>query len=214
MSNIRKGLRGLYAITPDEGDDARLESLVSQILHARPALLQYRNKPAGVAQKRRQADRLAALCRAADVPLIINDDPRLARDCGAQGVHLGGDDGSVTAARALLGDSAIIGVSCYASLALAEQAQRDGASYVAFGSVFGSLTKPDAPRAGFDVLMQACRSLSLPVCAIGGIDRGNAPPLIDAGVDLLAVISDVFGSDDPAAAARELQQLFNNRTSR
>lgn len=213
MSAQGRSLRGLYAITPDEADDARLESLVRAVLRARPALLQYRSKQVAAAQRRRQAGRLAAMCRAANVPLIINDDPVLARDCGAQGVHLGGDDGSVEAARALLGESAIIGVSCYASLSLAEQAQRDGASYVAFGSVFGSPTKPDAPRASPELLADACRSLSLPVCAIGGVDRANASTLLDLGVDLLAVITDVFGSDDPEAAARDLQQRFDRPAS-
>ncbi len=208
MTEARAVLRrGLYAITPDEPCTETLLAKVEAVLQASPVLLQYRNKSASTTLRRAQAEALNERCRRAHVPLIINDDAELAGQVGAAGVHLGASDGRWQAARALLGDQAIIGVSCYADLPLARQAQAFGADYVAFGSVFASTTKPDAPRASLALLNAAAGELALPVCAIGGIDRRNAVSLINVGVDLLAVISDLFAVTDSAQAAREWRQL-------
>lgn len=208
MPSIFSGRRrGLYLITPDDDDDARLLDRVAAALRARPALLQYRNKSLSPARKHNQAHAIAALCRKHAVPLIVNDDPDLALAIGAQGVHLGRTDVPLAEARALLGVQAIIGVSCAADLEQARRAAVQGADYLAFGAFFPTARKPQAPRATPELLARAA-ALGLPRVAIGGIDHTNAADLIAAGADLIAVIGAVFDSDDPYAAATRLQSLF------
>lgn len=199
--------RGLYAITPDEPDSGRLVARVAVVLEAGASWLQYRNKDANPALRREQALALQPLCRAHGVPLIVNDDWRLAAEIGADGAHLGEDDGELAAARSALGETAIIGASCYADFALAQAAAANGASYVAFGAFFPSPTKPNARRASPHLLQQAA-SLALPRVAIGGITPDNARGLVVAGADLLAVISGVFDAADPAAAVRAYLSCF------
>ncbi len=160
--------------------------------------------------REREARDLLAVCRAHGVSLIINDDVALAATVGADGVHLGRDDAAVREARRVLGAAAIIGVSCYNDFELAVAAQQAGASYVAFGRFFLSHTKPDAVAAPLDLIRQAKAQLSIPVVAIGGITPDNAAPLIDAGVDMLAVIHGIFGQADPEQAARRYTQLFEH----
>lgn len=201
-----EGLRnGLYLITPDDADTARLLARVEAVLeHA--ALLQYRNKGASPALRRAQAESLAALCAGRGVPLVINDDLDLAQTLGA-GLHLGEHDGEVRAARARLGLEAVIGVSCYDQIARAQQAAEAGASYLAFGAFFPSGTKPNARRARPALLGEAA-AFGLPRVAIGGITPDNAAELVAAGADLLAVIGGVFEAPDPAKAAQTLNALF------
>lgn len=199
--------RGLYLISPDDTDTRRLLARVAEVLPG-AALLQYRNKSADARLRREQADALAQLCRTHGVPLIINDDAALARAVGAGGVHLGEHDGELVAARALLGDDAIIGMSCYDDLSRANAAARAGASYIAFGAFFPSTTKPGARRASPD-LLRGSAQLGLPRVAIGGITPDNAHTLVEAGADLLAVIGGVFDAPDPAAAARALHASFD-----
>lgn len=195
--------RGLYLITPDEQDTGRLLKRVAEVIDT-ATWLQYRNKAASAELRRAQADALARLCKEAAVPLIVNDDAALARDIGAAGVHLGEDDGDIATARAVLGPGAIIGVSCYDRMDLAEQAVRAGADYVAFGAFFPSSSK-QGTRQATTALLEAARALGVPSVAIGGITADNAGPLISAGADLLAVIAGVFCVPDPGAAALELQ---------
>ena len=203
----RRRLRGLYLITPDEDDTGRLLARVARVIgHA--ALLQYRNKRADTTKARAQVSALLALCRAHGVPLLVNDDWRLAAECGADGAHLGEDDGDLRAARAALGSEAILGASCYDSLARARAAAAAGASYVAFGACFPSSTKPGARRATPGLLREAA-ALGLPRVAIGGITPDNARVAVDAGADLVAVISGVFEAPDPAAAARAYLRAFD-----
>lgn len=199
--------RGLYAITPDEADTGRLSSRVDTVLAAGAQWLQYRNKSADAALRRHQATALLAICRRHRVPLIVNDDWRLAADIGADGAHLGEDDGQLGTARAALGPAAILGASCYDKIELAHSAAAHGASYVAFGAFFPSPTKPHARRASPQLLAQAA-TLGLPRVAIGGITPDNARSLVDAGADLLAVISGVFDAPDPAAAVRAYLSCF------
>ncbi|MEI2456629.1 MULTISPECIES: thiamine phosphate synthase [Lysobacter] len=199
--------RGLYAITPDEADTPRLLRRVEAVLGAGAHWLQYRNKAADAALQRAQVQALQPLCRAHGVPLIVNDDWRLAAELGADGAHLGEDDGELPAARVALGSRAILGASCYDDIALARAAAAQGASYVAFGAFFVSPTKPHARRASPALLAQAA-ALGLPRVAIGGIAPDNARPLVDAGADLLAVISGVFDAPDPAAAVRAYLSCF------
>ena len=200
--------RGLYLITPDEPDTARLVDRVAPLVGL-AACLQYRNKTADAALRDRQASALASVCRAAGVPLIVNDDPALAAEVGAEGVHLGEFDADFASARAVLGDAAIIGVSCYDDLERARRAVASGADYVAFGAFHPSTTKPGARRASPE-LLRAARGLPVPRVAIGGITPDNARPLVEAGADLVAVISGVFDAPDPLAAARGYRACFDS----
>ncbi|KAF1712734.1 thiamine phosphate synthase [Pseudoxanthomonas sacheonensis] len=199
--------RGLYLITPDEPDTARLLARTAPLLAQGAAWLQYRNKSAGGALRHEQAVALQALCANAGVPLIVNDDVRLAKAVGAAGVHLGEDDGDIAAARALLGTEAIIGSSCYNRLQLAEAAVAAGADYVAFGAFFPTRSKTGTRQATVDLLSRAA-SLGVPRVAIGGITPDNAHSLIEAGADLVAVISGVYDAPDPAAAVQAYCRCF------
>lgn len=199
-------LRGLYAITPDEEDRARVLDKVRTALRGGLAALQYRCKTLSFERKLSEAKQCAALCRADGVPFIVNDDVEIALASGADGVHLGRDDGDVAAARAKLRGK-LLGVSCYDSLEAARAAVAAGADYVAFGSVFPSPTKPGAVRAPLALFAQA-RALGVPLVAIGGITLENAPQLLAAGADCLAVISDLFDAPAIAARARAYASLF------
>jgi thiamine-phosphate pyrophosphorylase len=205
--NPRWPRRGLYAITPDEPDTARLLARVEIVLRAGAAWLQYRNKAASDALRAEQALALQPLCQSLGVPLVINDDWALAAAVGAAGAHLGEDDGEIALARHELGPDAIVGASCYDQARLARQAVFAGASYVAFGAFFPSPTKPNARRAG-PTLLQETAALGVPRVAIGGITPDNARPLVAAGADLVAVISGVFDAPDPAAATRAYLSCF------
>lgn len=204
--------RGLYAITPDDHDTARLVARVEIVLAAGATWLQYRNKAADDFLREEQARALLPLCIRFGVPLIINDDWRLATRIGAGGAHLGEDDGELAAAREAMGDGAILGASCYNDARLARRAAAAGASYIAFGAFFPSPTKPSARRAS-PALLHECAPLGLPQVAIGGITPDNAAPLIEAGADLLAVISGVFDAADPVAAVRAYRACFDASTS-
>src|SRR5450756_641200 len=208
MNPNRDGLiKGLYAITPDETDTAELLCKVRLALLGGARVLQYRNKAADAAMRLEQAWALRELTHEFSVPLIINDDVMLAQQVDADGVHLGGEDGSVAAARAVLGNGKLIGVSCYNRMALAHAAVRQGADYVAFGSFFASTVKPDAVAASPELLRQARREIAVPLVAIGGITVHNCAPLLEAGADALAVISAVFGVTDIQNAARQFANL-------
>jgi thiamine-phosphate pyrophosphorylase len=197
-------MRGLYAITPDSADTEALLRKVEQALKAGVAMLQYRNKIISKDKRLLQAKELAPLARGYGVPLIVNDDVEIALAVGANGVHLGKEDGDLRLARAQLAGR-ILGVSCYADLDKAKAAVRAGADYVAFGSVFPSPTKPEAVRAPLSLFQN---DLGVPLCAIGGITLENAPALIAAGASLLAVISDLFDAPDIGARAGEYRKLF------
>ncbi|MDI9246602.1 thiamine phosphate synthase [Marinobacter sp. CHS3-4] len=206
-----KGLRpGLYAITdgkllpPD-----RLVPAVEAALRGGATLVQYREKSLPHAERLRLSSNLVAACRNAGVPLIINDDPQLAKRVAAGGVHMGQSDGSLASARRLLGDDAILGATCHASLDLAAEAIESSADYLAFGRFFSSGTKPDAPSAEPGILGEA-RAFEKPVTAIGGITLDNGESLIRAGADLLAVVGGLFDGDDTVIEdrARQFTRLF------
>jgi thiamine-phosphate pyrophosphorylase len=210
-SPFRRSLRGLYPVTPDEPDTARLLLRVLPVLALKPALLQYRNKAAPPALRREQALALLAVGRRAGVPLIVNDDVALALEIGAAGVHLGAADGDIAQARQRLGRDAIIGASCYDDLDRAAAAAAAGADYLAFGAMFASATKPQARRAPLSVLRDAAR-FGLPRVAIGGLTPDNAAEAIAAGADLVAVVGAVFDAPDPAAATRAFLSRFEDPT--
>lgn len=197
--------QGLYVIT--DGPRPDLLDAVALALAGGARLLQYRDKTGDDARRLAEAKAIRALCAAHGVPMIVNDDVALALAAGADGVHLGEDDGDLQAARAVLGSPAIIGVSCYDSLERARQLAAAGADYIAFGAFFPSPTKPHARRASLELLRQTA-ALGVPRVAIGGITPENAGLLIDAGADYLAVISAVFGDTDVRAAAARFAHLF------
>ncbi|MBS4098695.1 MAG: thiamine phosphate synthase [Sulfuricella sp.] len=205
-------LNGLYAITPQSADTAALLAEVRLALEGGARLVQYRDKSADVALRFEQASELLVLCRKFGAPLIVNDDLRLADLVGADGLHIGKDDGSLREARLILGPHSIIGVSCYNDLQLARAAQDGGASYAAFGSFFPSPTKPQAIPASLDLLRQAKGELHIPLVAIGGITAANGAALVAAGADALAVISAIFDTPDIRAAAAAFSPLFNRPT--
>jgi thiamine-phosphate pyrophosphorylase len=171
-------------------------------------MLQYRDKSAGDEEKTRRADALAQLCRRYGALFIVNDDPQLARTVGADGVHLGQSDLDPSAARAILGEQAIIGASCHGEPELARRAAARGVDYVAMGRFFPSQTKPGAPPADPEVLTRLRRELSIPLVAIGGVNPDNAAQLIRAGADLVAVIHALFSAQDITATARRFAALF------
>lgn len=203
---------GLYAIT-DPGlipDDALCER-VGAAIDGGAGTLQYRDKRSDAPLRRSLAGRLAELCRARGVTLIINDDIELAADVGADGVHLGRDDAAFAVARRRLGPQALIGVSCYDRLDRARDACAAGAGYVAFGAFFASTTKPAAVQAPLSLLGAARGLLDRPIVAIGGIDAANGAALVEAGAAALAVIGAVFGQPDAAAvraAAARIAALY------
>jgi thiamine-phosphate pyrophosphorylase len=191
-------LRGLYAITPEAPD---VIDKVRQAAEGGIAVLQYRRKRRNV----HEAREIVALAHRYQIPVIVNDDVELALEVGADGAHLGREDGDLAAARKLLAGR-ILGASCYNDVELAARAIKAGADYVAFGSVFASPTKPGAVRAPLSLFAQ---DLAVPLCAIGGINLHNAPQVIAAGADLLAVISDLFDAPDIAQRAALYRKLFS-----
>ena len=205
-------IAGLYAITRETDDTGYLLATIEAVLRGGAGVVQYRDKSNDIARQHEQASELLLLCQRYSVPLIINDSLRLADLVGADGVHIGKDDGAIHEARIVLGHDKIIGVSCYQSLPLALRAQASGADYVAFGSFFSSLTKPDAISADLELLHHAARDIHLPIVAIGGISLLNADSLINAGADAVAVISALFDSVDIEDTARQFANLFIEET--
>jgi thiamine-phosphate pyrophosphorylase len=201
-------MHGLYAVTPDMPDTDTLVRLVSAAIAGGARFVQYRNKIASRALQLEQARALKGLCDSAGASLIINDCVEVAVEVDAAGVHLGADDSDVGQARAALGAGKLIGVSCYNRLELARAAESGGADYVAFGSFFPSRVKPGAVHAPLELLGEARRDVHVPVVAIGGITIANAPPLVDAGANALAVISALFDAPDVSAAARSFSALY------
>jgi len=205
----KHAIEGLYAITPDLADTPELLRKVRLALQGGARVLQYRNKSAESILKLQQAQALRQLTREFGTTFIVNDDARLAAQTDADGVHLGGEDGSVVAARKLLGTRKIIGVSCYNRPPLAQEAVSSGADYVAFGAFFPSGVKPDAVKAAPQLLTWAKGELGVPLVAIGGITPDNGAVLVQAGADALAVISAVFGAEDIKSSAQEFSTLFS-----
>jgi thiamine-phosphate pyrophosphorylase len=203
--------RGLYAITPDGKTATEILEFTEAVLKGGACVVQYRFKFPHL--KGGEGDvlfarKLLKLCHIYNVPLIINDNIKLAETIGADGVHLGKDDCSILEARQRLGNLAIIGVSCYNSLERAIEAEKQGANYVAFGRFFTSNSKPLAAPAEIGTLTAAKRVLALPIVAIGGILPENGTSLLNAGADLLAVIGGLV-STNSERAAKNYDALFS-----
>ncbi len=206
-------LSGLYAITLDDYLLPRLSALVQAALKGGTPFVQYRNKTASKPLRRAQAAELLRICHAAGAKLIINDDVWLAIEIGADGAHIGRDDapgGSLAAARNALGPNRILGVSCYADLDRAAEAAEAKADYLAFGAMYPSTTKPNAVLAPLEILTEAKQRFGLPIAAIGGITLENAPAVIAAGADLLAVASNLFDVMDIQTRAKNFGDLFSS----
>ena len=191
---------GLYAVTPDIADTSLLLDKVAAAIAGGASAVQYRNKSASPELQHEQARALAMLCRG-HIIFIVNDDARLAAAVGADGVHVGEDDGALAQVRRDLGADRIVGVSCYNDFARAKAFAAQGADYLAFGSFHPSSVKPHARRAEPSLLTRA-RVLGLPLVAIGGITAANAGALLAAGADAVAVVTDLFEHDDVADITR------------
>lgn len=203
-------LHGLYAITDSQlTPSIYIEQKVEQALKGGAQLIQYRDKQSPYSQKKQIAANLLKLVNHYQKKLIINDDLELADEINAHGVHLGQEDTAIAEAREQLGPQAIIGATCHNSLALAQRAITNGASYVAFGRFFTSQTKPEAPLCSLQVLSEAQQILNTPIVAIGGITLNNAPSIIAAGADMVAVANGVFAVDDIEKQSLALTKLFN-----
>ena len=211
IKNKAKKIQGLYAITdPELIDDKDLFSATESAILGGAKLIQYRNKPASGEQQYQQAQQLSALCKQHHVIFIINDDPTLAKTVNADGVHLGQDDEKIANARKILGDNAIIGVSCYNQIEYAQHAIEQGADYIALGRFFPSNTKPHAVQADLNLLERARQQLAIPIVAIGGITLNNASELIKHGADAIAVIHSLFhDTQEIYNTAKAYQALFN-----
>jgi thiamine-phosphate pyrophosphorylase len=206
---MKKNLKGLYVITDKKliNRDRFIET-VEKAIKGGARIVQLREKGTPENEIISLGREILKVTKSYRIPLIINDSPELAQEIGADGVHLGGEDTSVTNARAILGDMAIIGVSCYNQIERGLKAMENGADYVAFGTPYYTPTKPERVPTTIDILREAVNLIkSIPIFAIGGITKDNAMTILETGVEGIAVITSVFGSPDPETAARELAAL-------
>lgn len=203
---------GLYVITDQKLiPRERFAETVEAAVRGGAGILQLREKDTPRNEIVRIGKELLGIARHYDIPLIINDSPELAAEIGADGVHLGEEDARIAHARSVLGEGAIIGVSCYGKIERAINAVAGGADYVAFGTPYNTPTKPGRTPTPFEVLREAAaRIKDIPVFAIGGITAENAADVLETGVDGIAVITGVFGAADPEKAARELAGIANS----
>lgn len=215
MNKIALPKYGLYAITPEFKAAHKLINDIERVIQGGAVMVQYRDKKSTPANQREIAAQLLALCNRKSVPLIINDDIELTRSIGAHGVHIGKDDCDLAEAKSRLPDNSIIGVTCYNSIERAIAAEKQGASYVAFGRFFASKSKPEATVAELNILTRARQQLSIPVTAIGGIDSGNVAQPLQAGANLIAMIDAIFNTTNPKDTAQQIShlcQLAQNKT--
>lgn len=211
MTDKSDRLKGLYVITDPElftSLQRNINDIVSDAIRGGARIVQYRNKTSPYADRVAEAQTIQTLCAKNNVTLLVNDDIDLAMEINADGVHLGQNDEALEVARKKLGRKKIIGITCHNNVALAQQAQQDSADYVAFGRFFPSKTKPTAPPASMNMLMEASKLLNVPIVAVGGITIANAQALILNGADMLAVSHGIFGASDISAAAQQLSNLF------
>ena len=199
----------IYAISDDilMPENLALE-YAKEILECGVKFFQFRSKKA--VKNEKLASEILNLCEKFGAKFIVNDDVKFAKKIGAKAVHLGKDDEGIKEAFEILGKNAYVGVSCYNDINLAINAAKNGASYVAFGSVFTSPTKPNAPKCGLEVVKEAKQILGLPVCVIGGINETNVGSLSLAKPDLIAVISAIYKDDNIKENIKNLQKIIKN----
>lgn len=204
-----QNLQGLYVIADAACIGTNhVVNKTEEVLSAGVKIIQYRDKTNSQTIRYSIAEALRKLTHDYKSLLIINDDAELANSIDADGVHLGKDDICIADARKKLGKNKIIGASCYANFENALPAINSSADYIAFGSFFPSMTKPQAPKADLDLILKAKQQFKIPVCAIGGITPENASPLLAAGVDMIAIISAIFSSSKPKRATQEYLALI------
>jgi len=205
---MNKNLSGLYLVTPDWDDTEKLVEISELGLQGGAALLQYRHKTADAQLRKKQAVALLDLCRRYQRPFIINDHIELCLELDADGIHVGGLDVSVEQTRVAVGPDKIVGASCYGDMKLARTAQQQGASYIAFGGFYSSQIKKYPVTTPHNIVTQARTEIALPTVVIGGMTLKNCPPLIAAGSDMVAVISNVYFAKNPKLAAGGFSALF------
>jgi thiamine-phosphate pyrophosphorylase len=202
-------IKGLYAITPDMADLNSLIQKTQLAIEGGAFMVQYRSKIQDHDVKMQQCAAILRICREYDIPCIVNDDVDMCRVLKADGVHLGEKDDKIAEVRHILGKDAIIGSSCYDQLNRAKQAQKEGASYVAFGAMFKTSTKPNAPRASLELLKEAKSQIQIPIVAIGGITMNNAHEVIETGIDAIAVINSLFEAKIIKETAETFSHMFH-----
>ena len=202
-------IKGLYAITPDMADSNTLLQKTQLAIEGGAFMVQYRSKIHDREVKMQQCAAILRLCREYKIPCIINDDVDMCRVLQADGVHLGEKDDNIAEVRRILGEDAIIGSSCYDQLNRAKKAQKEGASYVAFGAMFETLTKPHAPRATLELLREAKSQIQIPIVAIGGITMNNAHDVIETGIDAIAVITSLYEAKSIKETAETFLKMFH-----
>ena len=201
-------IKGLYAITPDSADLNTLIQKTKSAIEGGAFMVQYRSKIQDRDVKMQQCATILRLCREYEIPCIVNDDVDMCRILEADGVHLGEKDDNIAEVRHMLGEDAIIGSSCYDQLDRAKSAQKEGASYVAFGAMFPTSTKPNAPRATLALLKEAKREIQIPIVAIGGITVNNAHDVIKTGIDAIAVINSLYEAKSIKETAETFAKMF------
>ena len=201
-------IKGLYAITPDSADLNTLIQKTKSAIEGGAFMVQYRSKIQDRDVKIQQCAAILRLCREYEIPCIVNDDVDMCRILEADGVHLGEKDDNIAEVRHILGEDAIIGSSCYDQLDRAKSAQKEGASYVAFGAMFPTSTKPNAPRATLALLKEAKREIQIPIVAIGGITVNNAHDVIKTGIDAIAVINSLYEAKSIKETAETFAKMF------
>ena len=202
-------IKGLYAITPDMADLNSLLQKTQLAIEGGAFMVQYRSKIQDRDVKMQQCAAILRLCREYKIPCIVNDDVDMCRVLEADGVHLGENDHNIAEVRSILGEYAIIGSSCYDQLNRANEAQKEGASYVAFGAMYPTSTKPNAPRASLALLREAKSQIQIPIVAIGGITMNNAHDVIETGIDAIAVINSLYESNSIKETAETFSQMFH-----
>ncbi|HET8938714.1 MAG TPA: thiamine phosphate synthase [Polyangiales bacterium] len=202
--SINKRARGLYAIIDPEVCSRDPEQVARAVLRGGCAMLQLRDKRSSDPDVVQLGKKLAAACRAHQVPFVLNDRYWLVPEVGAQGAHVGQTDAPLEQARSELGSGYMIGVSTH-SFEQAEDAAKRGADLIGFGPVFGTSTKADHdPVVGLEALQQVVQQLAIPVVAIGGIQLSRAAAIAQTGVPLAAAVSAICSADNPEQAARDL----------
>jgi thiamine-phosphate pyrophosphorylase len=202
-------IKGLYAITPDSADLNTLIQKTQLAIEGGAFMVQYRSKIHDRDVKMQQCAAILRLCRDYKIPCIVNDDVDMCRILEADGVHLGEKDDNIAEVRRILGEDAIIGSSCYDQLNRAKQAQKEGASYVAFGAMFETSSKPNAPRATLELLREAKSQIQIPIVAIGGITVNNAHDVIKTGIDAIAVITSLYDAKTIKETAETFVKMFH-----
>ena len=197
----------IYAISDDllMPENLALE-YAKEILECGVKFFQFRSKKA--VKNEKLASEILNLCEKFGAKFIVNDDVKFAKKIGAKAVHLGKDDGDIKEAFEILGKDAYVGVSCYNDINLAINAAKNGASYAAFGSIFTSPTKPNAPKCELEVVKEAKQILNLPVCVIGGINETNIGSLSHVKPDLIAIISAIYKNGNIKENIKNLQKII------